>query len=224
MVIYKAYVDGSYHNGKIGYGAVILKNDETVQEIYGRIFDGDFSKHRQVGGELLAVIKVLEWCEERDIRNISIYYDYTGIKEWATDSWKANKEATKKYKKFIKESSVSVEWIKVKAHSGNEFNEIADALALKGTKTIKEQSKKIKTFEERERENRYIYKIEELFQRENFTFLVTGYDKFVRFTLYKNEESYGYFDLYNSNNQYFPILLEIEEDKREEIIDLISSM
>ena len=222
MVIYKAYVDGSFHNGKIGYGAVILKNDESVKEIYGRIFDGDFAKHRQVGGELLAVIKVLEWCEEKDIRNISIYYDYTGIKEWATDSWKANKDATKKYKKFIKQSKVSVKWIKVRAHSGDKFNEIADALALKGTKIQQSPTKEISP--NKKNENEFLYKIEDLLRKRKYGYMMRNFGKYIRFNIFKNEESYGHFDLYNSNNEYFPILLEIEEDKREEIIDLISSL
>jgi len=129
---YQAYVDGSYINSNTGYGAVILKFGIPVKKISGHLDASD--GFRQVSGELQAVQEVVKYCRENLIKEIAIFYDYTGIKEWAEDTWKANNDVTKAYKDFMKNNPVKVQWFKVKAHSGNMFNEMADMLAKKGAK------------------------------------------------------------------------------------------
>src|SRR6056297_31942 len=127
---YQTYVDGSYINSNTGYGAVILKYGIPIKKISGHIDSSDGL--RQVSGELRAVQEVLKYCQENGIDRIAIFYDYTGIREWAEDNWKANNDVTKAYKAFMKKNTVQIEWFKVKSHSGNLFNEIADLLAKKG--------------------------------------------------------------------------------------------
>ena len=62
-----------------------------------------------------------------------IYYDYEGIEKWATHQWKANKEGTKNYQRFIDQSKeiIDIHFIKVLAHSGDFYNERADLIAKK---------------------------------------------------------------------------------------------
>ena len=55
---YAAYVDGSYMQGRIGYGAVILKAGRVVWETSGRV-PREMGGMRQVGGELTAVMEVV---------------------------------------------------------------------------------------------------------------------------------------------------------------------
>ncbi|MEA1884808.1 MAG: RNase H family protein [Thermotogota bacterium] len=133
---YQAYVDGSYINSNTGYGAVILKLGIPIKKISGHLDASDGL--RQVSGELQAVREVLKYCQENNIQEIALFYDYTGIKEWAEDTWKANNDVTKAYKAFMKKNSVKIQWFKVKAHSGNVFNEMADMLAKKGAKSESE--------------------------------------------------------------------------------------
>lgn len=130
--VYQAFVDGSYINSNTGYGAVILKHGIPVKKVSGHLDASDGL--RQVTGELKAVQEVLKYCQENEIQEIAIFYDYTGIKEWAEDTWKANNDVTKAYKAFMKKNTVKVYWFKVKAHSGNMFNDMADMLAKKGAK------------------------------------------------------------------------------------------
>ena len=53
---------------------------------------------RNVAGELMAVIKALEYITAHRIVNpIQIYYDYIGIGAWANGEWKAKTEFTKYY-------------------------------------------------------------------------------------------------------------------------------
>jgi ribonuclease HI len=129
----KIYVDGSFVDGKIGFGAVIVHNSEVEHEISGAIDDPTIAAHRQVGGELYAVLESLSWCKDNGIVSVDLYYDYIGVEAWPTGKWKANKELTKRYVRDVKNSGINILWHKVKAHSGDKWNEHADKLAKKGT-------------------------------------------------------------------------------------------
>ncbi|MCB1190369.1 MAG: hypothetical protein KDK90_08045 [Leptospiraceae bacterium] len=123
------YVDGSYYKGKTGYGAVILDGEKVIQEISGKLDNAEVEGTRQVAGELFAAMESIKWCQNNQIKSIKLYYDYMGIENWATGVWKANIPVTQNYKNFIKNSDLTIDWIKVKSHSGNKWNDIADKLA-----------------------------------------------------------------------------------------------
>ena len=127
-----AYVDGSYINKKIGYGAVIIQNGKIEKSIYGPVKDPLFLTQRQIGGELTAVIEVLKWCRKNHIESIQIFFDYLGIMNWPERIWQAKTKATKTYMEYVENSEINISWIKVKSHSGNKWNEKADELAQKG--------------------------------------------------------------------------------------------
>lgn len=129
-----AYVDGSYNiSTKIyGYGAIVFTGDKEFE------FDGcgdepELSQMRNVSGELMGVIKVIDFAVEQGASSIKIYYDYMGIECWANKEWKANKDFTKKYVQFIddRREKICIKFAKVKAHSGDKYNEIVDKLAKK---------------------------------------------------------------------------------------------
>lgn len=125
------YVDGSYREGKVGWGAVIVKGGVLYRELSGVVDDKNVQGTRQVAGELRAVEETLSWCKEHNIKEISIYYDYTGIKEWVTGAWKAKKEVTQRYRDIVRACGIKIHWVKVESHTGVEFNERADSLARK---------------------------------------------------------------------------------------------
>ena len=130
-MLVEAYVDGSYREGKVGWGAVIVKNGELYGEFSGVMNDDEVQGTRQVAGELRAVEETLFWCKEQKVSEISIYYDYAGIREWVTGAWKAKKEVTQKYRDHVRSCGIKITWVKVKSHSGNKFNDKADSLARK---------------------------------------------------------------------------------------------
>lgn len=130
-----AYVDGSYNNAMKVYsgGSVILYKDETI-ELSKVGNDKELVDMRNVAGELLGVMNVINWIIDRKLKNVTVefHYDYEGIERWANNEWKANKEGTKDYKKFIadfRELGHELLFVKVKAHSGVFYNEEADRLA-----------------------------------------------------------------------------------------------
>lgn len=132
--LYHAFVDGSFIDGCTGYGAVILKEKEIVAELSGKVDSPEAFNSRQVAGEIQAVIEVLEWCRERNIKEITIFYDFQNIEKWATGEFRTNTPMTQAYKEYIDNSNIRITWVKVDSHTGIELNERADALAKNGAK------------------------------------------------------------------------------------------
>lgn len=128
----RAYVDGSFLNNIIGYGAVIVCNNQKIHEISGSL-DTQYNAHRQIAGELKAVIESVRWCTRQKIADLHIFYDYNGIEMWARGLWKAKNELTKKYQAFMIKQSIVFHFHKVRSHSGDRWNEYADKLAKMGT-------------------------------------------------------------------------------------------
>jgi len=130
---YEIYADGSYLVGVTGYGAVILKEGNVIAELSGSVPASEVGGTHQVAGELAAVKESLKWCQEHSIDEVSIYYDYLGIEKWATGRYKANQPLTQEYARFVRECGIRIHWHKVAAHTGDRWNERADALAKKGS-------------------------------------------------------------------------------------------
>lgn len=131
-----AYVDGSFINGCIGYGAVIVRDNCRIHEISGRL-DSRYNAHHQIAGELKAVIESVRWCTRQKVTDIHVYYDYKGIEMWARGLWKAKTELTQKYQAFMIKQSIVFHFHKVRAHSGDRWNEYADRLAKSAANSLK---------------------------------------------------------------------------------------
>jgi len=141
MVGYLAFVDGSFLDNNIGYGAVILHDGNVTHEISGRLKDAsaDLMAMRQVGGEIKSVYEVMAWAEKNDIASLSIYYDYQGLEKWATGVWKAKNHHTEQYTNFIQNHTVDIVWREVDSHSGTRWNNRADELARVGARGGQDQ-------------------------------------------------------------------------------------
>lgn len=127
-----AYVDGSY-DSKIdvyGYGAVIFYNGEK-HVIKGNGKESELKRFRNVAGEVIAATKAIEYALENKVNNIFIYYDYLGIEKWFTGEWKSNTTLTREYNEFANKvkGNINVNFIKVKAHSGDMYNDEVDLIA-----------------------------------------------------------------------------------------------
>jgi ribonuclease HI len=127
-----AYVDGSYDSqvNYYSYGAICFYGDEK------RLFSDrgrkeELLKMRNVGGEIKAAQVAMNAAIKNKLTKLYLHYDYEGIEKWCTGDWKANKTATRKYKEYFNsiKDKLEVEFIKVKAHSGEKYNEEVDVLA-----------------------------------------------------------------------------------------------
>ena len=127
-----AYVDGSYSNEtkEFAYGMVLFHNNMELR-LSEKYADPVYSEMRNVAGEIKGAEKAMLYCVEKGIKNLIIYHDYEGIARWCTGEWKANKAGTKAYNAFYNslKGCLNVTFHKVKAHSGNTYNDAADKLA-----------------------------------------------------------------------------------------------
>ena len=127
-----AYVDGS-HNQELNYYSygVICFYREEKEEIAERGQEEKLLKMRNVGGEIMAAQKAMEKAVAEEIEKLYLYHDYEGIEKWCTGAWQTNRVATKEYQDYYRsiKDKLKVKFIKVKAHSGNKYNEEVDKLA-----------------------------------------------------------------------------------------------
>ena len=201
---YKAYVDGSYYEDKVGYGAVLLNGDETVQEFFGEVTENVSS--RQVAGELVAVMTILDYCQKNNIQQVAIYYDYTGIENWAKGRWKTNNTLTQRYALYVKNCPVKVIWNKVKSHSGDKWNDVADELAKRGTGAYDSNSSLSKQ-KTPQKDTNLLAAIGEAFatylqdQSIDARFDSVKNNQYARLIIFNGTKKLGYFDLYDTKNR-----------------------
>lgn len=130
-----AYVDGSFdvHSFRYSYGCFILCNGKTYTlNGVGTDNTPEMVNMRNVAGEITGAMTAMRWCMENGIKKVTIIHDYMGIAAWADGSWDAKKEATRCYKHFcqsMRAKGLQVVFCKVKGHSGDLGNEMADKLA-----------------------------------------------------------------------------------------------
>jgi ribonuclease H-related protein len=119
-------VDGSL---RLGWGLLVKKNGIEIHRDKGNDIPQVAVDHRNVAGEILAIIKAIQWCQSHEIKEITVYYDYQGLESWATGAWRTKLPYTQAYVQAVKESGITIHWVKIRAHSGNPENEIVDQLA-----------------------------------------------------------------------------------------------
>ena len=129
-----AYVDGSYNpkSNSFSYGVAIFHNNKEI--LLSEAFKNpEFAKMRNVSGEVLGATQTMIYCLNHNISELDLYYDYEGVEKWCTGEWRANKELTQIYRDFYNtiKNNLKVNFIKIKAHSGNELNDKVDKLAKK---------------------------------------------------------------------------------------------
>lgn len=126
------YVDGSNDpkTGRYAFGAVIIVNGEVLK--FNKAFENDeYAVHRNVAGEIKGAAFAIQWCLNHGIEEINLHFDYVGIEKWYTGEWSANTAISKIYKSFAEKmkNKIKVNFIKVAAHTGVEYNEMVDELA-----------------------------------------------------------------------------------------------
>lgn len=129
-----AYVDGSYKKDTLeyGYGVVLILKYDII-ELFGKGEDPEVAKSRNVTGELFGSIRAISEAIKLKKKKITVFYDYQGISSWANGEWKCNLPLTIGYRDKIKEFRKEIEilFVKVKAHSNDKYNDLADYLAKK---------------------------------------------------------------------------------------------
>lgn len=135
------YVDGSFmvDKGNYSYGLVAIKDDEVLYEDCGIGYDEEAISLRNVSGEVLGAMKAVEYSLNQGYDEITICFDYQGVESWALGTWKRNNRITQGYHEFMKNKmkEIKINFKKIKGHSGDKYNDMADRLAKKALENIK---------------------------------------------------------------------------------------
>lgn len=126
------YVDGSYRKdtNEFSYGMVVLRNGSEYT-FSQKFSDEELASMNNVAGEIKGAEAAMQYALDNNIENIRIYHDYEGIAKWCMKAWKATKPGTIKYAEYYNsvKDKINVEFVKVKGHSSDKYNDMADALA-----------------------------------------------------------------------------------------------
>lgn len=129
-----AYVDGSFNSKTLEYGSgiVVIENDKII---YTKSLSGNnphLSSMRNVSGEIRSAMGSVAFAQKLGYKSLTIHYDYLGVENWVTGTWKRNNDFTKRYHEFMNkkiDEGMDIIFRKVKAHSNDEYNDLADKLA-----------------------------------------------------------------------------------------------
>ena len=128
-----AYVDGSFDKSmeKYSFGCIFLVPGGKIIKESGNGNEPESLAIRNVAGEMLGAMYAAQWALVNGYGFIELRYDYEGIEKWATGVWKANNVLTQKYAAYMqkKRKQIHISFRKVKAHSGDYYNEQVDKLA-----------------------------------------------------------------------------------------------
>ena len=128
------YIDGSYDatTGCYSFGGVLIIDNIDYQ--FNKKFEADeYSSSRNVAGEIKGASYIINHCIKNNIKEMNLYYDYAGIEQWYNGSWQAKMPIAIKYVEFVNsiKDKIKVNFIKVKSHSNDKYNDLADSLAKK---------------------------------------------------------------------------------------------
>lgn len=133
----KIFTDGSFDQEKncYGWGFIVTEEETVIGQQMGSGDKVEYLSGRQVAGETIAVLRAVDYALAKGYTEIEINYDYAGIEMWALGDWKAKSPIAIDYVKELnqKAEKIDVYFNKIKAHKGNEFNELADKLAKTAT-------------------------------------------------------------------------------------------
>lgn len=142
----KIYTDGACKGnpGKGGWGFVVIKDDTVCHQASAGVVNTTNNRM-----ELTAVLEAFKWLESlqpQPLEPVEIYIDskyvHDGINSWI-HSWKKNNWVTSKKTPVLNmdlwkdldeyhlKHQAIVQWNWVKGHSGDKYNDMADALASK---------------------------------------------------------------------------------------------
>ncbi len=128
----KCYIDGSFDSktNRYSFGGVLIIDGHEYE--FKRAFEEDnYSQYRNVAGEIRGAGYIINYCVNKGIKKLHLFYDYKGIECWYLREWKANTEIAINYQLFADSvrNKIEVVFHKVKSHTNDKYNDMADMLA-----------------------------------------------------------------------------------------------
>jgi ribonuclease H-related protein len=130
------YVDGSYSKDIVNYsyGLVCVSNKEVIHTSNGVGKNQEAISMQQIAGELLGCMNAVLYAKKQGYKKVVLFFDYKGVALHATGFWKRDNKFSEDYyqwmqKFFTTNPDIEVIFCKVDAHTGDDFNELADGFA-----------------------------------------------------------------------------------------------
>lgn len=128
-----AFTDGSFNEitKEYSFGCVYFSNENGYEEFYKKYKKDNYSKYANMAGEYAAVVFAIKKAISDHMNCINIYHDASDIAYYTDPENKIKSDLNKKYNQFVNEAKkkITINFIKVKAHSNSYYNKRADKLA-----------------------------------------------------------------------------------------------
>lgn len=133
------HTDGSFRDDIMAWAFVVSQDKEVIHQASGILSDPkpDLLKIRNVGAELTAVMRAVNWALGTQHYDIVIYHDYEGVAYWVNGQWKAKNYYVKQYVEWMRKLNngrINIKFHWVKGHADDELNKLADKLAKQALK------------------------------------------------------------------------------------------
>lgn len=132
------YTDGSFNKDKNAYGwsFACLLGGKVIESARGMGNEPGVVEQRNVAGEMIGVMKALQYAIAKGMKEIEIRYDYAGLGKWVTGAFKTDSVPSEKYANWVRamgdKYEITIHFIQMPGHTGEYYNELADILARKG--------------------------------------------------------------------------------------------
>ena len=127
------YTDGAYSSSRNqgGWAFVVVQNNEVIYKEYDGLINTTNNRM-----EIMGMLKALEWINKNSIPlPIKIYADSMYVIGTLTLNWKMKKNIDL-WKILIPLVNKDIEYLHVKGHDGNRFNEECDKWAVFGSNLL----------------------------------------------------------------------------------------
>lgn len=127
------YTDGAYSSSRDqgGWAFVVINNNQIIYKDYEGLLNTTNNRM-----EIMGVLKALEWVKQNSIPlPIKIYTDSMYVIGTLTKNWKMKKN-TDLWEILLPLVDKDIEYLHVKGHNGDKFNEECDKWAVFGSNLL----------------------------------------------------------------------------------------
>ena len=127
------YTDGAYSSSRNqgGWAFIVVQNNEVIYKEYDGLINTTNNRM-----EIMGMLKALEWINKNSIPlPIKIYTDSMYVIGTLTLNWKMKKNIDL-WQILIPLVNKDIEYLHVKGHDGNKFNEECDKWAVFGSNLL----------------------------------------------------------------------------------------
>jgi len=147
--IVQCYIDGSFDKQIYAYAFAIVHHNEVIVKQSGVGENREAAKKlTSQASELKAAMQAALYAAKKGYKHMLIYHDNESVQYLITGKYTPKNTFTEQYVIFMRKLQetygIKIDFTKVKAHNGNEFNELVDHMARKELQKARDKARKKK--------------------------------------------------------------------------------